>query len=399
MKILPKFKETIVIVMGAFVSILGGLTYAKDSFEIFPAAFNLTSLNGQNGFAIEGIYSEDITGYSVSGAGDVNGDGIADILVCNTHNLDDQHNKYQVYIVFGSKKLWPKAIKFADLNGKNGFVINGFAGLLLHASATGDVNGDGIDDILIGDPNAVLDKRIGQSYVVFGSKQVWPAEINLADLNGSNGFALNGVNEFDFSGISVSGAGDVNGDGIDDIIIGATNANNGAGQTYVAFGSKEAWPASINLADLNGKNGFALNGVNPRDRSGHSVSGAGDVNGDNIADILIGAPGDPNSDPGKRIGQSYVVFGSKQVWPASINLANLDGNNGFALNGVYPGGESGYSVSGAGDVNGDGIADILIGAPNPFNAGVRGGQSYVVFGGKRPWPASINLGDLNGKNG
>ena len=211
---------------------------------------------------------------------------------------------------------------------------------------------------------------------------------NLSDLDGTNGFRLDGVAARDYSGVAVSGAGDVNGDGLADLLIGADGAPNGSdsGASYVVFGRDTAqtgvFPASLDLSDLDGTNGFRLSGVAAGDGSGNAVSNAGDVNGDGLADLLIGAPGAAPNDISDS-GASYVVFGrgtAQEPFPASLDLSDLDGTNGFRLNGVAADDYSGVAVSGAGDVNGDGLADLLIGAFGADHNGSSSGTSYVVFG-------------------
>ena len=118
--------------------------------------------------------------------------------------------------------------------------------------------------------------------------------LSLGDLNGpgipSVGFTLTGKAERDRSGVSVSSAGDINGDGIDDLIIGASGTDNYAGESYVVFGGTEVGDTgTLSLSSLNGTNGFALTGKTAGDRSGDSVSGAGDINGDGFDDLIIGA--------------------------------------------------------------------------------------------------------------
>jgi Poly(ADP-ribose) polymerase catalytic domain/FG-GAP repeat len=226
---------------------------------------------------------------------------------------------------------------------------------------------------------------------VFGHTGSWASSLNLANLNGANGFAITGIAGGDGSGASIAGAGDVNGDGVADLMIGTFAVNSQAGASYVVFGHTGSWASSLNLANLNGANGFSIPGIAEVGSSGRSVAGAGDVNGDGVADFIIGAS-TVNSQFGSQAGASYVVFGYAGSWAPSLNLANLNGANGFGVLGISLYGQSGYSVSGAGDVNGDDIGDFIIGAPG-VNSGAGAsfvGASYVVFGvSSTPMSSSI----------
>ncbi|MBD2245217.1 FG-GAP repeat protein [Nostoc sp. FACHB-888] len=361
------------------------------------AVLNLSELNGSNGFVINGIDEGDLSGSSVSSAGDINDDGFDDLIIAAfSADPNGQISAGENYVVFGSSSGFGASLNLSSLNGSNGFVINGinaFDFASTSVSSAGDINDDGFDDLIIGAYNANTNDQYaaGQSYVVFGSSSDFGASFNLSSLNGSNGFVINGVDAFDFSGDSVSSAGDINGDGFDDLIIGAKFANpNGqdaAGKSYVVFGNSSGFGASFNLSSLNGSNGFVINGIDEGDSSGDSVSSAGDINGDGFDDLIIGAPSaDPNGD---FSGQSYVVFGNSSGFDAQLNLSSLNGSNGFVINGIDEGDSSGSSVSSAGDINRDGFDDLIIG----------GGGSYVVFGSNSGFSAQLNLSSLNGSNG
>jgi len=370
----------------------------------FPANFELSTLNGTNGFALNGVAADDLTGFSVSGAGDVNGDGFDDLIIgANGADPNGLENAGSSYVLFGSTSGFAPTLNLATLNGINGFTINGIAAggqLGSSVSGAGDVNGDGFADLSIGapyaDPNGL--EKAGQSYVVFGSNNGFPTSLNVSDLDGNNGFTINSIAAGDELGVSVSAAGDVNGDGFDDLIIGAFGADpNGlekAGQSYVVFGSTGGFAPSLSVSDLDGTNGFAIDGIAENDYSSR-VSAAGDVNGDGFDDLIIGAFGaDPNSNA--FAGTSYVVFGSPEAFPASFKPSGLDGTNGFAINGIAEYDLSGFRVSSAGDFNGDGIDDLIISAPGADNVA---GQSYILFGSKEGFWASINLSSLDGING
>ncbi len=382
---------------------------ANNAPGFFNPSINLADLDGSNGFVINGIDADDQSGYSVSGAGDVNGDGIDDLIVGSPFaDPNGNSDAGKSYVVFGSNNGFSTSLELSDLDGSNGFVINGiderdFSGNSV--SGAGDINGDGIDDLIIGayraDPNG--NYSTGESYVVFGTNNGFNASLELSDLDGSNGFVINGIDPIDQSGVSVSGAGDINGDGIDDLIIGARWGDpigkDRSGQSYVVFGSNNGFAPSLELSNLNGSNGFVINGIDSFDYSGNSVSGAGDINGDGIDDLIIGAElVDPNGKD--RAGESYVIFGSNNGFNASLELSDLNGSNGFAINGIDSVDFSGNSVSGAGDINGDGIDDLIIGASSAHpNGNSSAGESYVVFGSDNGFAPSLELSDLNGSNG
>jgi Ca2+-binding RTX toxin-like protein len=250
------------------------------------------------------------------------------------------------------------------------------------------VNGDGFDDLIIGaryaDPNGNYES--GSSYVVFGKASGYSSNIYLSSLNGTTGFRLDGEAGSDKAGFSVSNAGDINGDGFGDVIVGAPGTNTTDGVSYVVFGKASGWSSGIDLSSLNGTSGFKLVGFEFEGYVGGSVSSAGDVNGDGLDDIIVGAKW--ASVNGQSSGSSYIVFGKTSGFASSINLSTLDGINGYRLDGLATTDLSGYSVSSAGDVNGDGFDDLIVGANNADPNGADSGSSYVIFGSNSNGAAS-----------
>ncbi len=396
------------VIVGAPGALFGGS--AGRSYVVFGKSNNqpvnlsaLESGTSPDGFVINGSqsgsggYTGDNSGYSVSRAGDVNGDGLADVLVGAPIASPGQYEAGRSYVVFGKNNSQP--VNLVDIESgtsQDGFVINGsyryFSGWSV--SDAGDVNGDGLADLIVGaigaDPAGRTDA--GRSYVVFGKINNQPVELSTLESGTSQGgFVINGSTASDQSGFSVSGARDVNGDGLADVIVGAISADpagrTNAGRSYVVFGKKNSLPVELSaLESGTSSDGFVINGSNINDYSGLSVSGAGDVNGDGLADLIVGAYG---ADPAgaTNAGRSYVVFGKINNQPVELlTLESGTSQDGFVINGSTAGDKSGRSVSGAGDVNGDGLADVLVGAPI---ANGTAGRSYVVAGKRNGQPVNL----------
>ncbi len=330
---------------------------------------------GIGGFVVTATGGFYVTGWSVSGAGDVNGDGLADVIVGAPYNTSAGTS----FVVFG--KADGAAVNLVSIvAGNGGFVIDGAVNgdsSGFSVAGAGDVNGDGLADVVVGDFRADPGGNInaGASYVVFGKAN--GSAVNLPVVAaGVGGFVMNGAGPGDHSGYSVSGTGDVNGDGLTDVVVGAYGAGGGAGKSYVVFGKADG--GAVNLLDVAaGLGGFVINGFHPATQSGYSVSGAGDVNGDGLADVIVGEPGPPG--PAAR-GLSYVVFGKANG--VAVDLSDVTaGDGGYVIEGIDAGDRCGFSVSGAGDVDGDGLADVVVGAPGADPGGDSGaGESYIVLG-------------------
>jgi len=419
------------IIVGDWVSrFLPGETVGSygHTYVIFGHIGNWTStidastLDGTDGFRLDGTVQGEGAGQAVNSA-DVNDDGIDDIVIGAKGVLGVSNFGY---VVFGHNGTWTSPISLATLDGINGFKLYDSSDTnQVRNLITIDINGDLIDDLIFGG-SAIYDP------VIFGHKGNWASTVQASGLDGSNGFRINGnnfvvgdvnrdgiddligsywtdycevifghngtwVNLMDVSTLdgtngfhldretsdcaSRADAVDINGDHVDDIIIGTYCADpsgkSNAGRSYVIFGHAGDWTTPVQLSDLDGINGFQLDGEAAGDESGYSVRRAGDVNGDGIYDVIVGAHfADPSGK--SNAGRSYVIFGHMGNWTTPMQLSNLDGTNGFRLDGEVSGDESGYSVGNIGDPNGDGIDDIVICPYNSLNI------AYIVFGRSAP---------------
>jgi FG-GAP repeat len=389
---------------GAFNAGFTGSGYPDgwgETFLVFGASslahpIDLGALSGTDGVRLVGAGQGDFSGQSVSGAGDVDGDGHADFLIGAAGADAGGAESGETYLIFGSTAL-SHPIDLGTVSGTVGLRINGIdagdeSG---RVAGAGDVNSDGFDDFLIGAPDA----DGGEAYLIFGGPSI-PHPLDLGALNGTNGVRFDSAGTYDNSGWAVSGAGDVNGDGLPDFLIGAYGAWVGMqtafGNTHLIYGSPSL-THPFDLGSLDGTDGVTFVGIDQGDMSGHSVSGAGDVNGDGFGDLLIGAPlADWGSDD--AAGESYLIYGAPSL-AHPFDLSTLDGATGVQFDGVIDFGECGHSVSAAGDVNGDGLADMLFGAPQAdMGSGDEVGHAYLVYG-STSISHPLALPALDGSNG
>ncbi|NNL03880.1 MAG: hypothetical protein HKO85_01235 [Xanthomonadales bacterium] len=363
-----------------------------------PHPLALASLDDTEKVRILGAGQFDYAGFSVANAGDINSDGFNDLVLgAPASSLGAQFGG-AVYLIFGTDQGFESPIDLSlpgDYHVIAGIEENADAGSSV--AGAGDVNGDGTDDLVIGARFA--NGSSGAAYVVFGSAGELPGSFDV--LNGANGFAMASVGLGDVLGQSVAGGFDLNGDGYDDIAIGAPLAgeeNNYTGKAYIVFGSNQPFGATLNLNALDGSNGLTINGAADQDNFGESVAVAGNIDLEGFDDLIIGAP---QASPGglADAGSSYVIFGSGTPYAAELNVATLDGSNGFALVGDEVGAQSGAAVAGGFDLNRDGIDDAVVGAPKSDLSQVDSGAAYVVHGKAGGWSASIFLSGLSGASG
>ncbi|MEW6515319.1 MAG: FG-GAP-like repeat-containing protein [candidate division FCPU426 bacterium] len=324
-----------------------GETYEGRAFVYHGSASGLAATPA---WTTEGNLLGAYFGHSVASAGDVNGDGYSDVVVGAFNYNNGEVGEGRVFVYHGSASGLAATPAWTAESNQAG------AHFGYSVASAGDVNGDGYADVIVGARYYTNgESREGRAYVYHGSASglaatpAWTGESNQVD---------------GYFGYSVASAGDVNGDGYSDVIVGAYNCYSGEageGRAFVYHGSASglaatpAWTAESNQVNA---------------CFGYSVAGAGDVDGDGYSDVIVGAIAYDNVEANE--GCAFVYHGSASglgatpAWTAESNQNSA---------------EFGYSVAGAGDVNGDGYADVIVGACLYDNGDMDEGRAYVYLGG------------------
>ena len=384
--------------------VIVGIPWDDDHGSMSGSARVISGADGSTLYTVHGAWEEDLFGWSVAGAGNVDGDAHDDFIVGAPENDGSGWNAGAAVVFSGIDGSVIYTLEGDSWGDRFGWSVSG----------AGDVNGDGRDDLIVGAPEDDNNDLLNS-----GSARVY------SGATGNPLFTRNGTSEEDYFGISVSGAGDVTGDGMADVVVGAYWADhNGehAGSVRVYRGP-------------NGIIEHTFFGDDAHDWFGESVSGAGDVNDDGHDDIIVGARYDDNNgdasgsakvfsgdtgallysflgdSPGDWFGRSVggvgdldgdghddLIVGADQddnngVDSGSLRL--LSGRTGeifYTVSGEDPGDALGFAVSRGGDVNGDGIPDFVGGAPRDDDNGGSAG-SVLILGGPRPPGALFCFGD------
>jgi len=399
-----------------------------------------------------GESSGDEAGSVVAAGGDLDGDGLDDLLIGAVDAAYWAVRPGKAYVMLGRDGGWPTEIQLGDADasfrgvGDQDRASEALAGV-------GDVDGDGYDDLAVGAPRSdAVAQDSGQVYLIRGGSTGWAADTSLSDADAS----FLGEQLSEMAGRAVAGGGDLDGDGLDDLVIGAPyhdGAEEMSGKAWIVLGRTAGWAMDTPLADADAtfegqeldRLGFSLAVVGdvngdgyddllagtpycqsiayaaggawllpgaPTDElgafedratqflgqewgdyAGYALAAAGDVDGDGFDDLLVGAPG--NGNYASDAGRTYLILGSADPWDSHRQLVNAD----VIFQGMAVADESGAAVAGGGDVDGDGRADLLIGASYVDSDEVDEGMAYLVRGAPEYPPGLQMLFNADGRVG
>ena len=364
------------------------LACAQAARAQLPQQSGSVDLLTQANVQIDGIVEDDVFGETLAAAGDVNGDGLGDLIAGAYGN--DFAQRGTAWVIFG--RSTPGPIDLAAL-GSGGMMIVGaapsdYAGS--HVRAAGDANGDGLDDLLVSapwaDPNGR--DRAGSVYVVFGRRG--GGTVDLSERGAA--VRIDGAAEDDELNAAAR-AGDFDGDGTDDLVVAAQyadpNGRDDSGSAYVLSGAALTAPV-IDLTSPGSALLLRIDGAAADDElaSSDAAAGVGDFNGDDRDDILLAAAGAGNNGRDSS-GSAYVVFGSDAT--GTLDLAAL-GTRGARIDGAGSDHFLGVDLGPAPDMNADGFADVVLSAARAEYGGDFSGSAYVVFG--RTASGTIDLATL-----
>ena len=378
---MPRRSAFIASVFLVFILALSGIVFGQRVIDLDKVWGDMRVLGGDVGIQL---------GRSAA-YGDINGDGYMDIIIGAPYASPGDPARTdagETYVFFGSSS--PSST--IDLNTESADITicgDDEDDRCGWSVASGDINNDGYDDIIIGAIWATpfgdtFRHHAGETYVIFGSS-LPPSEVDLNSV--SAGMTIYGDDFADYSGWAVASV-NINGDDYMDVVIGAYQASPGgrtsAGETYVIFGSISPL-SSIDLASVSAD--ITVRGDDSYDWSGCALAG-GNINNDGYDDLIIGAYL-AALDGKTKTGETYVIFGeSFSTPPITIDLNSVLAD--ITVHGDQDYDWSGYAVA-SGDINGDDYDDVIIGAYGADPpGGVRAGKTYVIFGATSP-PSDIDL--------